>query len=62
MAAPKFNNNFCLKEKNNKPEARDNTRLKSEIEAYRTKINERLKNPQELKKAILVLEKMLNSK
>ena len=62
MAAPKFNNNFCLNDKNTKPEARDNTRLKSEIEAYRTKINERLKNPQELKKAILILEKMLNSK
>lgn len=60
MAAPKFNNNIYLKDK--KPEASDNTRLKSEIEAYKNKIAEKLKNPEDLKKAILILEKMLNSK
>ena len=60
MAAPKLNHNLTLK--NDKPEASDNTRLKSEIEAYKNKIAEKLKNPQDLKKAILILEKMLNSK
>lgn len=59
MAAPKLNHNLTLKDK---PEASDNTRLKSEIEAYKNKIAEKLKNPQDLKKAILILEKMLNSK
>lgn len=62
MGAPKYNNNVYLLKDKNKPEANDNTRLKAEIEAYRNKIAEKLKNPQDLKKAILILEKMLNPK
>lgn len=62
MGAPKYNNNVLLLKDKQKPEASENTRLKAEIEAYKNKIAEKLKNPKDLKKAILILEKMLNPK
>ncbi len=63
MAAPKFNHNLSLKSDSNKTEPQnDSVKSKAEIEAYKNKITELLKNPKNVKKAVLILEKMLHSK
>lgn len=63
MAAPKFNHNLKLKDEKNNAEAEvNNSRLKVDIENYKNKIKEKLKDQNELKKAILIIEKMINSK
>lgn len=63
MGAPKFNHNLSLKSDSNKAESQNDKALaKQEIEAYRAKITELLKNPKNVQKAVLILERMLNSK
>ncbi|MFZ4712583.1 MAG: hypothetical protein ACOYL6_02620 [Bacteriovoracaceae bacterium] len=62
MGAPKLNQNLGLKEYKKLDGDQNSARLKQEIEAYREKINQMLKNKDQLKKAILVIEQMINKK
>ena len=61
MGAPKLNQNLSLKQDKSSGGG-DSARLKQEVEAYREKIAQMLKNKDNLKKAVQVIEQMLNKK
>jgi uncharacterized protein YbgA (DUF1722 family) len=62
MGAPKLNHNLSLKVDKKTGGEQDSTRLKQEIQAYKEKIAEMLKDKAKVKKAVNVLEQMLGKK
>jgi hypothetical protein len=62
MGAPKLNHNLSLKVDHKTGGDQNSARLKQEIQAYKEKIAEMFKDKAKVKKAVHVLEQMINKK